>query len=411
MKYVPGVVLYVFLSASLSATGATVGQRLSVVNECGHAVVTQQEDFPLAGIETFVSSLEVQGETAPDDIWSRTSNPVPPAIRENWVTLGISRVGWIPFEEPTQFLVAMRHVLAPEDFSRFESFACLLGDEIVGTVTGISWRESKGVLAGNPKQVVELKAHIKDSDGEISSVMFAIDPKSGQVYLYVNSDAFSDESVNQTYEQRIPLEEAARVAARFWPLCGLEFNPDDSTKIAFADCATGNPEMSEDLFGAKWVFEEDLFYQGYPCRRVGLKVAIAADRGVVSAFNYRPVVEPAQVKREIRRETAVEIVEQEFKGAKFYDHVLESLQKVIVIPNRGSRQENDSTTAGESKSRCCWEVPVALMVDIRAMQEVALPCWVWVDIETGDVLERLIRQEHQVCGDTHGLFGVDGSRE
>ena len=57
MKYVPGVALYVLLSAGLSATGVTVGQRSSVVNECEHAVVTQQEDFPLVGIETFVEVL------------------------------------------------------------------------------------------------------------------------------------------------------------------------------------------------------------------------------------------------------------------------------------------------------------------------------------------------------------------
>ncbi len=347
--------------------------------------------FPLllcAGV--VAGALEVREEATSEDIWSRTSNPDSPIINENWVALGFGRVGSIPFEEPTQFLEAMCQILAPENFARFESFARLLGDEIVGTVTGISWRESKGVLAGNPNQVIELDADIKDSDGEATSVMFAIHPESAQVYLYINFDAFSNESVNQTYEKRIPLEEAAHVAARFWPLCGLEFNLD-FIETTFEDRATSNTEMGKDLFDACWVFEEGLFYQGYPCREADLRVKIAADRGVVKSFSYRPVVEPAQVRREIPRETAVEIVKQEFKEAKFEDHVLESMQKVIVIPKRGSGEENDGATAGEPKSRYCWEVPVTLMVDIGDVQKVATPTWVWVDIETGDVQGSRIR--------------------
>ena len=63
-----------------------------------------------------------------DDIWTATSDPDSDIITEDWLALGFGRVGKISFEEPTEFLEAMRQVLTPEQFTSFERFARALGE-------------------------------------------------------------------------------------------------------------------------------------------------------------------------------------------------------------------------------------------------------------------------------------------
>ena len=325
------------------------------------------------------------------DIWPATSDPDSEIITEDWLALGFGRVGTISFDEPTDFLEAMRHVFTADQFAHFESLARLLGDALSGTVTRIPWCESEGVAVGNPRPMIELDFTIERPDGQTTRVGFSIDRESRQVYMYINHDASSEKSINQTYDERIPMDEAARVAAPFWPLFDLEFALDH-IETFFEDSITCNVDIGKDLYGACWVFDETFYYRGFPCRDADLRLRVAADTGVVQSFSYRPIVEPAEVRREISPQTALEILKEKFGREKhtetrleFDERVLDLMHKIIVLPERVVDSQGDNVTQ-RPQSRYCWEIPVTVIRDYGDGYVRARPTRAWVDLETGDLL-------------------------
>ncbi|MGI6461462.1 MAG: hypothetical protein ACOX5J_15470 [Candidatus Hydrogenedentales bacterium] len=207
-------------------------------------------------------------------------------------------------------------------------------------------------------------------------------PESGAICFYWSHTEDPESAQNIGHERALSAERAFQLTINVLRFYRLPTRLRDYC-TSFMDFANVNPDLEEDLYGAKWRFQRVLSFQGVPCRGSGIDLFVPAVDGRLSHFHYIPIIEPEPCESKISQEEAITIAREWFQTVKRDAEYVDTEQVKCVIASPGFFFSPAEKPISDLESPCvsyyCWEVPYAFSASSPITN-------LWIRMDTGEVI-------------------------